>query len=95
MATIETAQDGDFDDTSTWMGGIVPVSGDTIIINHVVTLVASKNLSNSDMTINLGGLVLPKRNITLKSLIFNGGVIENNAVTGFSEINIGGGPSLS
>lgn len=38
MATITSAQAGNWSATSTWVGGIVPVSGDTIVLLHVVTL---------------------------------------------------------
>lgn len=41
MATITSAQDGDWNDGTTWTGGSVPVAGDYVMINHAVTLNAN------------------------------------------------------
>ena len=40
MATIQSAQSGNFSSTSTWTGGVVPVSGDRfdILAGHTVTI---------------------------------------------------------
>jgi hypothetical protein len=38
MAAITTAQAGFYDVTTTWTGGVVPVQGDTITLNHAVTI---------------------------------------------------------
>ena len=39
MATIETTQAGDFDDTATWVGGVVPGTGDHARIRHPTVIV--------------------------------------------------------
>ena len=38
MATITTAQDGKWGESSTWTGGVVPTEADTAIISHTVEI---------------------------------------------------------
>ena len=47
-----TNADGNWSSTSTWLGGVVPVSGQPVIINHNVTL--GQNASVSSLIINSG-----------------------------------------
>ena len=38
MSTITSAQDGDWNTAATWVGGTVPTSADTVVIEHAVTI---------------------------------------------------------
>ena len=49
--TKTTAANGDWNDTSTWTGGL-PASGDDIVINHNVVLTAGDNRSANTVTVN-------------------------------------------
>ena len=50
MATIKTAQTGDWNDTNTWVGGVVPAPCDAAVIDdtHVVTVTADLAGVNPD-----------------------------------------------
>jgi hypothetical protein len=50
MAAITTAQAGDWADTATWVGGVVPTVGDTATIFHDVTVTTS--VSVDGITLN-------------------------------------------
>ena len=49
MATIKTAQTGNWADTTTWAGGVVPVAGDAAVIDdtHAVTVTADVTGGNA------------------------------------------------
>lgn len=47
MATITSTQAGDWDQTSTWVGGVVPGDGDVAIIVHEVTVTGSVTVGTS------------------------------------------------
>ena len=53
MATIATAQAGDWHTASTWTGGAVPTDGDTAVLNHAVTVSASVTVGG--LTVGAGG----------------------------------------
>lgn len=46
MAAITSAAAGFYDVTGTWTGGVVPVSGDTITINHAVEIRDARTVGN-------------------------------------------------
>ena len=52
QATITSAQNGDWNTGSTWVGGVIPASGDNVIIDNDVTL--SSSITVGDLTINSG-----------------------------------------
>lgn len=55
MATITTAQAGNWSDTTTWTGGVLPGSSDTAALNHVVTLDQDINVTTLSQS-GAGGL---------------------------------------
>lgn len=60
MATITSAQTGNFNSASTWVGGVVPVDNDSFIINygHVVTLNNDQRVSNGYNDSNVRGKLI-------------------------------------
>ena len=48
MATITSTQSGNFNATTTWVGGVVPVDGDNFIVNygHLVTINDDRRVTN-------------------------------------------------
>jgi hypothetical protein len=56
MATITSAQSGNWSETSTWVGGALPADGDTVVIDsgHTVTF----NVNLSSWTTGINGLTI-------------------------------------
>ncbi|MDC1504635.1 T9SS type A sorting domain-containing protein, partial [Winogradskyella sp.] len=55
-AGIASAQDGAWDDTATWVEGVVPTSSDNVIIDHIITV--NGDVSANNLTISAGQQVL-------------------------------------
>jgi len=55
MATLTSVQNGDWNVASTWDGGTIPTSSDTVNIDHVVTISAGAVANN--IVINTGSLI--------------------------------------
>ena len=81
-----TAQNGNFSASATWVGGIVPVSGMKIIVNH--DLIINQNFTASELLVNTGGKFIfeasNNRELTLASngtwtndgtVVFNDGLL--------------------
>src|SRR5262245_28024622 len=47
MSAITTAQAGDWSATGTWTGGVIPGNGDTVTLNHAVTVSDSRIVGTS------------------------------------------------
>jgi hypothetical protein len=96
MATITSAASGNWSNTATWVGGVVPVSGDTIILLHIVTL--DVDINGISMTGYTGTNRLlvngTSRNITnfsvTGSLSSNEGLIRIENTTLSHTVNISG-----
>ncbi len=70
---INSAQNGNWSDTSTWVGHVVPTSSQNATINHTVTLTGATSITN--ITVNNGGILDAGANILTVSGTFslNGG----------------------
>ncbi len=64
---IETATNGNWNNTSTWVGGTIPSNGDSILINHNISLDVNFHLSNSGwFKISSGASINGNKDIDLK-----------------------------
>ena len=100
MANISSAATGDWNATSTWSGGAVPVAGDlvTILNTHDVTLTqdqpAGAVVINSGGTLTGGGFKLTLNDNAGTTFIFSSvgsGVSGKSAIEGVLDIDITGG----
>jgi len=83
-AQITSAQSGDWNQTSTWVGGVVPTAGDNVVIDatHVVHPINNATLSFDNLTIN-GTLSAFNATFTLSGNgITNNGEIITNSTNG-------------
>lgn len=47
MANITSAQAGNWNQTATWTGGVVPGNGDTAVVNHAISVTANQIIGTS------------------------------------------------
>jgi len=73
---FNSAQTGDWNTASTWVGGIVPSAGDDVNINagHVVTMTGGTYTHTGNLTINTGGELIANVGNNENGLIFSGDV---------------------
>ncbi|MDD3793830.1 MAG: M15 family metallopeptidase [Candidatus Gracilibacteria bacterium] len=89
-ATIEsTTTGGNWDDSNTWIGGIIPGNGDDIIINSTVIITGNTTLNgnvtiNSDGRLNINSELYLNGNISnngeISGYIYANGILENNGI---------------
>lgn len=76
---------GNWISPGTWQGGVVPVPGYNVIINHDVTLGTSWAFSSGSITINAGGS-LSQASTGLGMLISSTGTFTNHGTFSFSRL---------
>lgn len=85
MATIVSAQTGLFNATTTWVGGVVPTTGDTaqVATGHVVTISANATCDFIE-SLNTTGYFVLNAGVTLTATVRGGATAANNYVLQFS-----------
>ncbi|MBL0340997.1 MAG: hypothetical protein IPP71_08775 [Bacteroidetes bacterium] len=94
-ATITSTASGSWTTGSTWVGGVVPGCGASVIILHSVT--ANAAVSANDLTINTGGILTANNPVTVGgTFTMNGtGSYIHNNVTNVSTTIFAGAESFS
>jgi len=89
VATITSTQTGDYDLTSTWVGGIVPVAGDDVVIASTHTVTVTDTRACTLLTI-YGDLTISSIGI----LGHSGNVLHDPTTTGDGLVTIEGGGKI-
>lgn len=85
-ADITSQQNGDWNLSTTWVGGVIPSATDNVTINHNVNINVT-NLSCNNLTINSGKQLIFSQNTT-KTFTVNGNIL-NNGLFGTDNPNTG------
>lgn len=73
-----TVSGGEWAESATWAGGVLPVDGDEIILQGSVILDEDINFPNTSLTITSGGILSLEKNIYVRS-IKNEGVLQKDS----------------
>jgi hypothetical protein len=100
MATITSTQSGDFSDTATWTGGVVPTVGDTAVADTGHTVVIDVNTTVDKVTQAGTGKFTLDDGITLTAEVeanagtfTSGGTVEVTATSGSTAYIVGNIPA--
>lgn len=93
MAVKTTTADGNYNAGATWVGGVAPISTDTVVLAHNVTVTANASVGASTpatdaITINSGGTLTIAAGVTLS---VNGDITGQASNRRQITINAGGG----
>ena len=86
-ATITSSSHGDWNATSTWVGGALPAAGDDVVIAHNVVLTAGDDRSTNSITVNAGKTLTLNAVLTVASTssTVGGGKININATGSYTQ----------
>lgn len=85
LGTFQTAQNGDWSNPSTWIGGVVPVSGSDVEVSHIVK--SDVNVTVGTINISpIGKLALSNRSFIVQTQFNNGGIIVDSVSGGLNFI---------
>jgi hypothetical protein len=100
MAAYTSSQDGNWSDTATWGGSGPPGNGDTVTINHNVTLTGNVTVGSSPATggtaaIKFGNVTGKTLNLGAYRLICKGDIDAGTAYLGINTVLLGAGARIT